>query len=755
MAPTPLFQHITATAHFQREMTDKSILEKGAVLSLALHFHPQTNPLQEVDVRSILDSCFPQVSFDALNWVVRHVSGVFADLRLHSPCFEAQKAALVDKMVTFSELRRFLQQPAFASFPSCLLEKVWASHLFVLRKHRNKDPNFAADLLHTLLVIAINSELPNSQTLEITDPLFYSLLGYSLTKETFSDLRQCIHRYIQDFGNPFYSRDKYKALYLKELGKSDFDFSVLLGHGSLGGVVGGLPLHVLTPVIVESVLHRKSPVILNGVPFKIQHLTIKAEFKSSVAFADSPESTLETFSIKQALRCTSDMENLAGSYQWLKGLLLACDLRPLTSQGFPTIHVCPSLAPLVTSLSTIHNFHKCWRIAHESFQLEYPIQFYQFFVAVLEKLIRQRPKGKTFSTDNILKHSKFMKSLVGCLHFLYSQITGTTPLSIPKLAGYCEVSVVDLWKAVTQFLSHFGPELPVALRKACLAFEFEILLRQLWVRTETENTPASDLFLSCNGHANHILRRLHKVVAERLFLMGHELGLEGDQLDAAWSQLKRLLVLGFEYGPKFTDTSFKENIHIDLLILAVLKTTEDLSTLSLTEFLQVYEKKVLFPVPDVLAGFSSYLERFPDISRKNSSLRSDTSEHSKDSSQPFKDSVPDYLESELAAQIPITPIRKSFNLREMASPGQRRLFFSSIEVPRIQGRKMVKESLPDRVSAKEVTIAEPGPAVNLTLLLKSTDISQESSAFFTGGLGKVSEDLPTSNTSKIDLQISK
>lgn len=751
--PTPLFHQITATPLFQTGTAGKSILEKGAVLSLALHFHPQPNPLREVDVRSILDSCFPQVTFDVLNWIVRQVSGVFASLRISSPTFDLQKANLVDKMVAFSELRRFLRQPSFAHFPGSLLEKVWVAHLFVLQKQRRRDPTFATDLLHTLLVIAINAELPNSQTLEIADPLFYSLLGYSLTKDSFADLRQVAHRHIQDFGNPFYSPEKYRNLYLNDLGKDDFDLSVLLGQVSVGGSVGGLPLHVLTPVIVDSALHQKSPVILNGVSTKFQHLSIRAEFKQTVAFADSPESTLETYSIKQALRCTTDMENLTGSYQWLKGLLLTCDLRPLSSQGFPTIHVCPSLAPLVTSLSTVHNFHKCWRICHEALGLEAPLQFYQFFVAVFEKLVRQRSKGKTFSSENMLKHSKFMKSLVGCLHFLYCQVIGATPLPIPQLATLCDVSVVDLWKAITQFVGHFGPELPVALRKACLAFEYDILLRQIWVRTDTENTAASDLFLSCNGHANHILRRLHKVVAERLFLVGNELGLRNDQLDTAWTQVKRLLVLGFEYGPKSTDTSFKENVHLDQLILAVLKSSDALINCSLSEFLRKYEKKVLFPAPEVLGGFQAYLDRLPILHCRDSPVRSETSEQSKEFGQPFKDSMPDYLESELTAQIPVTPIRKSFNLRELASPSKRRLLFSSIEAPRIAGRKMVKEGATDRLSAREVIIAEPN--AHLNFLLKSTDSSPESSSFFSGGLGKVSDDLPTSNTSKIDLQIGK
>lgn len=746
-----LFESILKHPLLQTTFLQKSSQQKTGTTVFILHYHQQQNLFQNIDIKKIFSIFFTPLNFNTLSSLFTLTHNYFSESNQKNNSFKTQKLLFFSFYVFFNQINDLLKLNRFNGFSADLIDKIWSAFLYIDKIVVHTNPNFQQDLLHSILYMGINSELSNSHALELNDPIFFSLSGFSLSKSAFTQFKELIMKYVREFGNPFFNSEKYKLMYVKQLNGDEFDFSNMNNISKISGPV-------LSPLFINGLIIENPKINYTQ---KNSKIIFKPQIQETVNFCDSSNKHFFSTRLIREIRKVGFCQRISTGYQWFKHLLLSVDLKSLDCPDFYTIPATSFLLPHINSINIVQNFHKCSILAFQSFELENPAQFFKFFLAVLTIVTKHNLKNqKSNSHENPLKHSKFMKGLLVVCYYLNAGINGLKSKPLNLISNLTQVNVTDIWRAIDLFLKLFENQIPSFLKALIYELETEILLINIWRKSDLENSPASHLFLGQGIHSPKILQRLLKILAERVFLICKELNIENNLTEKLWDFLKRLLLVGYEFGPKSVNTSFKENIHLDVLLLCLLAHVmkEEGVPVNLSQINKIYMTTVLFPSTAVVNNLAPYISFFEtghylSLADKTMSLLKNDSEACKNDPFASKDIYVEFLNNELKSNLPTFSSHKSFSLSDSGSLKKRSEMFSQIEVPKFN-KKIFRDFSNEISMPKDFNLQElEKPHFKKIEMFRNCFINESPCSFMSNF--KSVDDVPTSHNSKLEMSLWK
>lgn len=121
----------------------------------------------------------------------------------------------------------------------------------------------------------------------------------------------------------------------------------------------------------------------------------------------------------------------------------------------------------------------------------------------------------------------------------------------------CQCELVDIWNIVHFFSYAYIQELPNYLMQVILYMEFDIVFKHLWRQNINGKSYISLIFENMNDIGDLSIKRLQRVLSERLYLLTEYLSLTDVLKDKCWELIKNVIMNGFIEDSLGINFSFK------------------------------------------------------------------------------------------------------------------------------------------------------------------------------------------------------
>lgn len=682
------YSQISKTPTYHLLIQSKPIQQKAGIILCFLHFDNISNIFQIVDIKKIIHIFFNPFSVDRFESLVTILFGLYKDLSKNKNSLKIRSSEAGLNSFLFKDLRKILQSKHFDFF-FFNLRKIWISYLYLLQKIGSANPNFAFDILHSLIFMSVSSESSAKISLKLDDFIFFQLKGYTLTSTIFKECQNLIFKFVPDFSHSFFNFEEYRVLYLKELNSDQFDFS-MFSEGENECV----KVSLFKMNCEGSFLDNETSKSVKTMS-KLGNLTFTSKIDQEVSIQSRSENSLFSFKMNKNNQEINRTQKIKSIFEWYKERLLEFRLNEIDFDPFSKIPVSKLIFDELTSSTIVNNLLKCWKLSFDIFDTENREQFYCFFTSILTTFSKSLPVSeKLHNPDHCLLNLRLMKGILCLCSYFYCFINQELQKPFSELFETIGICWFDFWKSLNIFIFKFGKNLPIALKCSAFELETDILLVHIWRKPENENPMIFNLFQNAVLSQNLILQRLLKISAERLFILGKKMKMSDFEINNCWGLLKKLMQAGYEFNYSQIQTSYKENIHLDILILCCL---DYCLKLTMPEFNQsnmidLYLKNIIFAAKSVAVNFEQYNNTF--ISNKiiqmcQTSL-SDSSDHSDDQHFQAKKIQSDFLFANIDQYVPVISAQNSYQIGEFKSLKKRAELYSPIDANQMS-RKKIKE----------------------------------------------------------------
>ena len=547
--------------------------------------------------------------------------------------------------IFFTSLLKFTKIDFTRSLDNRSVKIIWLVFLSVSRISNVHRLDKRMDFLCALIFKHMYQENDSPENLNTMNLDFKEHLSFQLEYDEYLHCRQILNDNIPDFNPSFFEFESLQDTYLDSLNRLEIDLLVFY-HYITTDTMSSI---IQTPIQRKS-MSLSSPnnkfIKMCGQAEIWQGLSIHSVFSEVVDVYKSPKGDQSILKDKLIPESKDHSRELAGMIQWFKKQVKSVNLLPLmdTSNELQSddfaiesemdqtglslnsaisfkytpecYYVSTFFKPYANNPIILENLQQALKIIQIKAKDD-SLPVTKFFFSILDKLISKEALASNLSDiQTLVKEKNFLNSVVCFTLELNSSINkSVSRLKFEEVIELCKCGYIDVWKIIYVYTKSCGRDLPLTLKMRVHEIEIDILFKNIWTAKDNKRCLAFSIFSSTTVYSDLSIKRILRIMAERLYILTTELQLTMKLREMIWGLIKKLMFYGLDNEGQDLDISFKTNVHMDFLLLSSFYHVVFINNqyINMKSLIPIYSKKVTFPVDITIAEFKEY---YTDVFKK-------------------------------------------------------------------------------------------------------------------------------------------